>query len=226
MIDNPTYKGPWAPRKVPNPEYYDEKHPGHMTPIGAIGLELWTMQDQIMFDNILISDSVTAEQLEAWTKDTWTKKHDVELAVIKAEEPETDVTDADKDAGAALSLAEQFAPANLQKFVDTLVVDPKKALDKYPAPLAAIALFVTMLVAALGSFVFGGSSAAKPAVATKKAARSASPKKKSDDEEEEKKPAAAKASGSKKSADGESARKRAKAAEKEASVADAEDDDE
>ena len=27
MIDNPAYKGEWAPRKIPNPAYFEDKNP-------------------------------------------------------------------------------------------------------------------------------------------------------------------------------------------------------
>lgn len=58
MIDNPNYKGKWAPRKIPNPDYFEDLQPYKMTPIGAVGLELWSMSDGIYFDNLLITDSV------------------------------------------------------------------------------------------------------------------------------------------------------------------------
>jgi hypothetical protein len=27
MIDNPAYKGEWAPRKIPNPDFFEDLHP-------------------------------------------------------------------------------------------------------------------------------------------------------------------------------------------------------
>jgi len=33
MIDNPAYKGPWAPREIPNPEYYEHATSPKMSPI-------------------------------------------------------------------------------------------------------------------------------------------------------------------------------------------------
>ena len=27
MIDNPAYKGEWAPRKIPNPDYFEDLTP-------------------------------------------------------------------------------------------------------------------------------------------------------------------------------------------------------
>ena len=54
-IDNPDYKGPWKARQIPNPSYYYDDAPHDVAPIGGVGIELWTMQDGILFDNILIA---------------------------------------------------------------------------------------------------------------------------------------------------------------------------
>ncbi|XP_054262278.1 calnexin-like isoform X1 [Macrosteles quadrilineatus] len=56
MIDNPNYQGKWSPRRIPNPDYFEDKHPYKMTTIFAVGFELWTMSNQILFDNVLITD--------------------------------------------------------------------------------------------------------------------------------------------------------------------------
>lgn len=54
-------QGVWAARKIPNPGYFDERDLFSMlTPISAIGLELWTMSANIMFDNFLITNELTA----------------------------------------------------------------------------------------------------------------------------------------------------------------------
>jgi calnexin len=57
MIDNPEYKGKWAPRKIENPEFFDDATPYKMMTIGSIGFELWTLSNDFYFDNILITDS-------------------------------------------------------------------------------------------------------------------------------------------------------------------------
>merc|ERR1712037_683525 len=49
-----------------------------MTPIGGVGIELWTMSDSIYFDNILITDSMgLADQLARET-------FDIKMSVIDA----------------------------------------------------------------------------------------------------------------------------------------------
>nr|XP_045598008.1 calnexin-like isoform X1 [Procambarus clarkii] len=58
MIDNPNYRGKWKPRKIPNPDYFEDLEPFKMTPLDAVGIELWSMSDNILFDNIIITDNI------------------------------------------------------------------------------------------------------------------------------------------------------------------------
>jgi len=78
LINNPGYQGIWKPRLIPNPDYYHDPEPYKMTPIGGIGIELWTMSDGIYFDNVLITDSMgLADQLARET-------YDLKMSVIDA----------------------------------------------------------------------------------------------------------------------------------------------
>ncbi|KAH8271259.1 hypothetical protein KR018_004833, partial [Drosophila ironensis] len=58
MIDNPNYQGKWAPKKIANPDFFEDLKPFQMTPIAAVGLELWSMSSDILFDNLIITDDV------------------------------------------------------------------------------------------------------------------------------------------------------------------------
>ncbi|XP_059219383.1 calnexin isoform X2 [Stomoxys calcitrans] len=58
MIDNPNYRGKWAARKIPNPEFFEDLAPFKMTPISAVGIELWSMSNEILFDNLIITDDL------------------------------------------------------------------------------------------------------------------------------------------------------------------------
>ncbi|XP_036323040.1 calnexin [Rhagoletis pomonella] len=58
LIDNPNYQGKWAARKIPNPDFFEDLTPFKMTPISAVGLELWSMSDNILFDNLIIVDDI------------------------------------------------------------------------------------------------------------------------------------------------------------------------
>lgn len=75
MIDNPKYQGIWKPQQIPNPEYFELEY-SELEPIAAIGIEIWTMQDGILFDNILITtDETEAAKLR---EKTWKLKFDKE----------------------------------------------------------------------------------------------------------------------------------------------------
>nr|NP_573131.1 calnexin 14D [Drosophila melanogaster]AAF48618.2 calnexin 14D [Drosophila melanogaster] len=58
MIENPNNQGKWAPRKIANPDFFEDLKPFQMTPINAVGLELWSMSSDILFDNLIITDDV------------------------------------------------------------------------------------------------------------------------------------------------------------------------
>ncbi|RZR81399.1 hypothetical protein BHM03_00007612 [Ensete ventricosum] len=84
LIDNPNYKGIWKPREIDNPDYFELDKPD-FEPIIAIGIEILTMQDGILFDNILITrDEKVAESYRA---ETWKPKYEVEK---EKEKPEDD----------------------------------------------------------------------------------------------------------------------------------------
>jgi len=72
MIDNPNFKGEWKPRIIQNPNYFEDNQPFKMTPIAALGLELWSMTSDITFDNFIISDNETV--VEEFTALTWEVK--------------------------------------------------------------------------------------------------------------------------------------------------------
>ena len=104
FIDNPAYKGVWSPRKIPNPDFFEDKAPANFEPMGAvsfdishcrdvadtyihkIGFEIWTMQSDILFDNIYIGHSI--EDAEKLKTETFDVKHPIELAEEDATKPQ------------------------------------------------------------------------------------------------------------------------------------------
>nr|GEY83344.1 calnexin homolog [Tanacetum cinerariifolium] len=75
LIGNPNYMGIWKPREISNVDYFELDKPD-LEPVAAIGIEIWTMQDGILFDNILIaSDENTAASIR---DATWKPKFLVE----------------------------------------------------------------------------------------------------------------------------------------------------
>ena len=51
-IDNPAYKGVWAPQKIANPDYFEDQNPYVFSPLAGVAFEWWTMQDNILVDNV------------------------------------------------------------------------------------------------------------------------------------------------------------------------------
>ncbi|WP_411023025.1 hypothetical protein, partial [Salmonella sp. s51228] len=81
LMANPDYKGVWEAKKIENPDYFEEARPFNaLSPIGAIGIELWTMSDGIAFDNILITDSLQTGNYIV--KDSWMIKNDLQVAAL------------------------------------------------------------------------------------------------------------------------------------------------
>eukprot|EP01018_Ginkgo_biloba_P037396 Gb_13488 [translate_table: standard] len=83
MIDNPNYKGIWKPRQIQNPDYFELERP-NLESIAAIGIEIWTMQDRILFDNVLISEDVSEAQ--EYRDKYWKPKFEIEKEKHKVEE--------------------------------------------------------------------------------------------------------------------------------------------
>lgn len=77
-VKNPNYKGEWQPRNITNPKYYNDTHPWRLLPIGGIGFDLWSMNPDILFDNIYLGHSV--EEAEAIGNLTFLPKFHQELA--------------------------------------------------------------------------------------------------------------------------------------------------
>lgn len=44
---------------------------------GAVGLELWSMSNEIYFDNFIVTDD--RDVADKWAADTWELKHEQEL---------------------------------------------------------------------------------------------------------------------------------------------------
>ncbi|KAJ0179605.1 hypothetical protein K1T71_005317 [Dendrolimus kikuchii] len=72
LIPNPNYKGKWSPRRIPNPDYFKDEQPFKMTPIHAVGFELWSMSPMLLFDNLIITDDMAVA--EEWAQQTFALK--------------------------------------------------------------------------------------------------------------------------------------------------------
>ncbi|KAJ0395922.1 hypothetical protein ATCC90586_000755 [Pythium insidiosum] len=76
LIPNPAYKGEWAPRKIPNPAYFEDAHPARLDPIGALAVEVWTMNEGITFDNFWLGNDYS--KAEAFANLTFAPKQKLE----------------------------------------------------------------------------------------------------------------------------------------------------
>jgi len=79
LIENVNYQGKWEPRKIPNPSFFEEADPfSKLLSFDAIGLELWSMTDNIYFDNFIITDDESVSN--QFSLDSWAVKKDLESA--------------------------------------------------------------------------------------------------------------------------------------------------
>jgi len=59
MIPNPDYKGEWKPDQIPNPDYKEDKTVGHYKDFSAVGIDVWQVKSGTIFDDILLTSSVS-----------------------------------------------------------------------------------------------------------------------------------------------------------------------
>merc|ERR1711920_972215 len=89
-----------GPKQLDNPEFVEEVYP--FDDIGAVGFELWTVNNGSIFDNILLCDSYDHAKSvgEKLKKDFFEKEKDAKKAWDKATGKDTgDSTDASAGAG-------------------------------------------------------------------------------------------------------------------------------
>ena len=165
LIPNPAYKGEWAPRKIANPEYFEDKQPNKFLPIGGIGFELWTMDDDIQFDNIYISND--PKEAAKFADETFR----VKLPLEQNREQETnDKDDETVKPPAAKSSLEHFAN-QIRRRTNVLVErlsteqDKLRVLQQSSDIVGFYAAVVAVLLGLVGLFasMLGGSSTAAPA---------------------------------------------------------------
>jgi calnexin len=79
LIENANYQGQWEPRKIANPDFFEEEDPfSKLVSFDGVGLELWSMVDNIYFDNFIITDDESVSN--QFGLDGWAVKKDLESA--------------------------------------------------------------------------------------------------------------------------------------------------
>ncbi|KAL8780786.1 MAG: hypothetical protein Q9194_000719 [Teloschistes cf. exilis] len=159
-IDNPAYKGVWKPKKIANPDYFEDKTPANLEPMGAIGFEIWTMQNDILFDNIYIGHSI--EDAEKLKIETYDVKHPIETAEDEASKPKP----SDEPPASPLNLKFMDDPVHyvrekVELFLTIARRDPVEAVRFVPEVAGGIGVLAVTLLAVIIGGVFGGSKAAQ-----------------------------------------------------------------
>lgn len=191
LIDNPNYKGIWKPQDIPNPDYFEIEKPD-FEPVAAIGIEIWTMQDGILFDNILIADD---EKLaESYRLTAWKPKFDVEKEKQKAAEAAEGLSD-------GLSAFQKKIFDVLYKIADLpflnayhpQIIDIIEKGEKQPnITISVIVSIVVIILTVLFKILFGGkkravvnnSETSTPAAAAESSNNQGSGEEKNEDENE------------------------------------------
>lgn len=163
MIDNPAYKGEWHPRKIPNPNFFEDLTPvKSLSKIGGIGIELWTMTEDILFSNIYIGHSV--DDAKAFAAETFDVKKPLESAAEKAALPEEEDTESPSFKEDPIGFIRQ----RVFDFIDAVKSDPLTAFKTQPETGAALAAALFTLFGMLGALLglVGGSQ--KPIITKSK----------------------------------------------------------
>jgi len=158
QIDNPAYKGPWAPRKIPNPSYFEDKAPVRsLKRFGGIGIELWTMTEDILFDNIYVGHS--AEDAKKLAAETFEIKKPPEVA--------NDKPAADDEEEEKISFKDDpvsFIRSRVLTFIEAAKANPLEAFKSQPETGAALVFALFTLFGMFGALVNIIGGAQKPVV--------------------------------------------------------------
>lgn len=169
-IDNPAYKGVWAPKKIKNPNYFEDKTPSNLEPVGAIGFEIWTMQNDILFDNIYIGHSL--KDAYKFKNETFDIKVKAEKAEEEANAPKPDPESPKTEGASFKEDPVTFVKEKVNLFATLVQQNPVDAIKAVPEVAGGIGvIIVTLLAIILGAL--GGSSAAPSKEQVKDAAKKA-----------------------------------------------------
>ncbi|PWN30847.1 calnexin [Jaminaea rosea] len=161
MIDNPAYKGPWEPRKIPNPHYFEDKHPSHFSPMGGIGFEIWTMDEDILFDNVYVGHS--REEAKKLSEESFELKLPIEQNREEKADAEEKASKAAEEAKAAKAAAGSLLTrvrSEIDVFIAAAKRDPVNAIKSQPQVAAGLGAGVTAMFGLLGllSGLMGGAA--------------------------------------------------------------------
>ena len=68
----------WKPKKISNPDYFEDETPlKNLGDIGAVAVEIWTMDQGYFFDNVLVTNK--ADKAQEYRTNYWQPKHEHEV---------------------------------------------------------------------------------------------------------------------------------------------------
>jgi calnexin len=136
-IKNPAYKGEWKPRQIPNPNYFEDKQPSNFPKIGALTIEIWTMQGGILFDNFLITHN--EQSARDYADKTWHIKIEREKAALP-----------------------KIVDKSEQSLFDQIMTQIKMVATEHPVPVALVSTVLALLLAVPIFFLGRGGNTALP----------------------------------------------------------------
>ncbi|CAH6721897.1 calnexin homolog [[Candida] jaroonii] len=85
VVKNPHFIGEWTPKQIINPHYYEDNNPTNFEPIGGLGFDLWTIENDVLFDNIYLGHSI--QEAETIGNETFKLKFDLESENYQQNKP-------------------------------------------------------------------------------------------------------------------------------------------
>ena len=145
QIPNPDYIGTWSPRMIPNPDYFQDENPAKFEKMAGIGFELWTMQSDILFNNIYIGHSES--DAKALAEESWKIKYDAEVKVQEASAPPSPAGSSFKDSPIS------YVRGQVNDFFEIASQDLMSAFKLKPLVAGGLVAGVTTLVALIGGLI-------------------------------------------------------------------------
>lgn len=114
MIDNPDYIGEWTAKQIANPAYFQESNPfPKLAGVIGIGIDIWTMQKGIEYDNIYVGNSEDAAYA---LSSSWVTRKGYQDTAMKGSSPESTT------GGTSMDDMISMVKANMVPVLTTLVL--------------------------------------------------------------------------------------------------------
>lgn len=143
LIKNPKYQGPWSPKQIPNPDYFHDLTPNRFPPISAVGIEVWSLEGGLLFDNILLThDRQTAKD---FAEATWVKKNGHEREAMERHlQNHLDLFPLPKEY--SNPVFDKLGPlgTHLNKAVDRYLTNPENFKAEYAFPVFVISIALVL----------------------------------------------------------------------------------